>query len=181
MGPVIYGKKFTLLVDCCTVRPPLVHNPTKNISLAGGFRLPADPRLSFTADGPQGHLKIPLMSEDPISLYPSTWRLGELRNVFTAKHGEFSWKQFMLWNLMGLNKTKVTTGGWGGGSCPSLFLELMHKAGEIWRHFLSLCLSQEQGCKMNGGQDDSPIPQEGTPSTWAGQRREEIISKVHSC
>lgn len=95
------------LVGSCTVRlPPLVHNPMKNISLAGGFRLPADPRLSFTAAGPEGHFRIPLMSEHPSSLHPSTWRLGELRNVFTAEHGEFSWKQFMPWNLLGVNTQK---------------------------------------------------------------------------
>lgn len=86
-----------LILHCETL---LVHNLKKNI------RLPADLRLSFTAVGPERHLKIPLMSEHPSSLYPSTWRLGELRNVFTAEHREFSWKQFMPWNLLGVNPQK---------------------------------------------------------------------------
>lgn len=101
MGLVIYGKKFMLLVgSSCTVRPSLSTTQKKNI------RLPADLRLSFTAAGPERHLKIPLMSEHPNSLYPSTWRLGELRNVFTAEHREFSWKQFLPWNLLGVNPQK---------------------------------------------------------------------------
>lgn len=81
----------------CSVRPALVHNPKKNI------KLPADPRLSFPAAEPERHLKIPLMNEHPNSLYPSAWRLGEIRNAFAAEHGEFSWKQFMPWNLLGVS------------------------------------------------------------------------------
>lgn len=45
---------------------------------------------------------------------------------------------------------KSNNGGWGGGSCPSLFLELMHKGEGIQRAFLSLCclrsrVQDEQG------------------------------------
>lgn len=45
-----------------------------------------------------------------------------------------------------------------GRGLLSLFLELMHKGGEIQRPFLSPCLPQEQGCRVSRVQDDPGHP-----------------------
>lgn len=63
--------------------------------------------------------------------------------------------------------------GWGGGSFPSLFFELMHKGGEIQRPFLSLCLSQEQGYRMNRVLDDPGHPSYRRAPPALGQGRGE--------
>ena len=86
--------------------------------------------------------------------HPSTWRLWELRNVFTAEHGvnleaSTGLQHFsnsspgICWKLTCRTNYR---GRWG--FCPSLFLELMHKGGEIRRPFPFPCLPRERGCRM---------------------------------
>lgn len=73
----------------------------------------------------------------------------------------------------GCQQAKPTTGG-PGGSCLSLFLEVMRKGGETWRLFPFLCLLQDQRCRET--QDDPGM--QGNPG-MQGDPGFRIIQGTH--